>query len=129
MTRDDPHPNTEREALLTAALRVLLAERDYGSDEESRDAFAMTARAYVRAVDLLPDGDRPVGWDLDNVEDLRVRVAQLTGKCAWMRATIARDDKTIGVFVDHHKKHPLPEDVRKQVLAAMDGTTADEVKD
>lgn len=129
MTRDDPHPTAERGDLLTAALRVLLAERDYGSDEESRDAFAMTARAYVRAVDLLPDGDRPVGWDLDDVEDLRVRVAQLTGNCAWMRAAIARNDKTIGIFVDHHKKHPLPEDVRKRVVAAMNGKAVSEVTD
>ncbi len=136
MTRDDPHPTAEREDLLTAALRVLLAERNWGTDAvpedseyDAREAVAFAARTYVRAIDVLPLADRPHGWDLNDIEGLRAQVANLTEERDWLRATVDRNDRVIGVFVNHHQEHPLPEDVRKQVLAAMDGTTVDEVSD
>jgi len=136
MTRDDPHPTAEREDLLTAALRVLLAERNWGADAvpedseyDAREAFDFVARTYVRAIDVLPVEDRPRGWDLNDVEDLRAQVVQLAKERNWLRATNDRNNRVIEVFVNHHRKHPLPEDARKQVVAAMGGTTVDEVKD
>jgi hypothetical protein len=128
MTRDDPHPTAERKDLLTAALRVLLAERNWGTDAvpqdseyDAREAFAFAARAYVRAIDVLRAEDRPSGWDLNDTEDLRAQVARLTELQAWLRATNERNGRVIGVFVKHHQQHPLPEDARKAVVAAMDG--------
>lgn len=128
MTRDNPHPTAEREDLLTAALRVALAERTWGTDAvpedseyDAREAFAMAARVYVRAIDQLPERERPPGWDLNETEDLRAQVAQLTEVQAWLRATNARNNRVIEVFVKHHQQHPLPEDTRKAVVAAMDG--------
>lgn len=131
MSHDEyPHPTEEREAAITAALRVVVAERSWGDDTvpmddlseyDTRDAFALAARAYVRAIDRLPATNRPPGWDLEDAEQLRAEVAQLTEVQAWLRATNARNNRVIKVFVDHHQQHPLPEDVRKKVVAAMDG--------
>jgi hypothetical protein len=136
MTRDDPHPNAEREDLLTAALRMLHAERTWGTDAvpedseyDAREAFDFVARAYVRAIDVLSVEDRPRGWDLNDIESLHAQVAQLTEERNWLRATNDRNSRVIQVWTNHHQKHPLPEGVRKQVVAAMDGTTVDEVRD
>lgn len=138
MSYDEHHDvSGQREDLLTAGLRVLLAERNQDPDAipqddeyEARDAFALTARTYVRAIDMLPDGHRPPGWDLDEIEALRVQVARLTEERNWRRAAIDRNDRVIGVFVDYHANvHPLPEDVRKKVVAAMDGVDVAEVRD
>lgn len=136
MTRDDPHPTAEREDLLTAALRVLLAERNWGPDAvpedseyDAREAFDLVARTYVRAIDALPVEDRPRGWDLNDIEQLHAQVTQLTETLKWVRATNDRNGRVIQVFVDHHKQHPLPEDVRKKVVAAMDGRNVSEVRD
>lgn len=136
MTRDDPHPTAEREDLLTAAVRVLLAERNWGTDAvpedseyDAREAFAFAARTYVRAIDVLPTEDRPASWDLNDIESLHAQVTQLIEEVAWRRTSNERANRVIAVFVNHHRKHPLPEDVRKQVVAAMDGTAVSEVTD
>lgn len=128
MTRDDPHPTAEREDLLTAALRVLLAERNWGTDAvpeddeyEAKNAFAFAARTYVRAIDVLAVEDRPRGWDLNDAEDLRAKLEFATKELAFWRAHGDRQQRVVDVFVKHHQQHPLPEDVRKQVVAAMDG--------
>jgi hypothetical protein len=130
-------PQEERELLLAAALRVLLAERNWATDavpqddeHEAKDAFALKARTFVRAIDALPEGRRPCGWDLDDAEKLRVQVRQLTEERNQLRAWADRQNRVLDVFVGFHRNvHPLPEDARKRVLAAMDGTTVDEVKD
>lgn len=129
MSHDEhPHPTEERESALTAALRVILAERNWAEDAvpqdseyDARDTFALAARVYVRAIDRLPANRRPPGWDLEDAEQLRAEVAQLTEVQAWLRATNTRNNRVIEVFVKHHQQHPLPEDVRKKVVAAMDG--------
>lgn len=134
MSRDEyPHPDEQREALLTAALRVALVERTWGtgavpedSEYDAREAFALAARVYVRAIDQMPERERPAGWDLNDVEDLRAQVAQLTEERDWLRATVNRNTRVIEVFVDHHRHHPLPEDIRKKVVYAMDGHGAAE---
>lgn len=132
------HPSHELDRLLAAALRMALAERNYGEcdavpeddESEARDALALAARAYVRAIDPLPKYYRPTGWTLDEVDALRVQISELTEEVEWRRASIARNDEVIGVFVDYHiNVHPLPEDVRKKVVAAMGGVPVEEVSD
>jgi hypothetical protein len=64
-----PPPN-EHDDLIRAALRVIHAdhygrEDDPHADAESEYAserLALAARAYVRAVDALPEGELPIGW-------------------------------------------------------------------
>lgn len=114
--------------LLTAALRVVLAERTWGTDAvpedseyDAREAFALAARVYVRAIDQMPERERPPGWDLTDTEDLRAQVARLTEMQTWLRAMNDRNNRVIEVFVKHHQEYPMPEDARKAVLAAMDG--------
>jgi hypothetical protein len=134
MSDDDyRHPDEEREAVLTAAVRVLLAERNWDPDAvpqddeyEARDAFALAARTYVQAVNRC--GTRL--WELDDAEALRVEVQRLTEERNWLRAVNDRNNRVIRIWADYHANvHPLPEDVRKKVVAAMDGTTVDEVDD
>lgn len=125
-----PHPNEEREAAITAALRVVVAERSWADDDvplddlseyEARDAFALAARAYVRAIDRMPARERPSGWDLTDAEELRAKLVIATETADMLRAQRDRGQRVVDVFVKHHQQHPLPEDVRKQVVTAMDG--------
>lgn len=125
------HTRDQREAAFRAALRYALAHAndeamvDGLPEDETEHAqyeFAVACREYVRAVDAHPEATQwPHRWEPDDTAKLRNQVAELTAERDWMRATIERNDRTIGIFVDHHLQHPLPENVRKQVVAAMDG--------
>lgn len=130
----DRRPEEAREALETAALRAVLAERtEYDSGAvpqddrwEAGDALAPAARALVQTYNLC--GTHL--WQMDENEALSVKVQRLTEENGWLRAAVARNDRVIELFVDYHcNVHPLPEDVRKQVVAAMDGTDVSEVRD
>lgn len=138
MSEHDPTRN-EREAAFRAALRYALAVAsddamleglpdDYLADAGA--AFARACRDYVCAVDRHPQAVQwPHRWEPDDAGKLRNQVADLTSENAWLRAAVERNDRVIAVFVDHHCQHPLPEDVRRRVVAAMDGTSVDEVTD
>ncbi len=142
MSDDDywrDHTRDEREIAFRAALRYALAcaNSDAGVEglpdndvENAQFGFAVACRDYVRAVDRHPDATQwPHQWEPDDTAKLRNQVAELTEQNVWLRATVDRNDQVLGVFVKHHMDNPLPESVRKQVLAAMDGTTVDEVRD
>jgi hypothetical protein len=65
-----PTPHEAREAVLTAALDVLRHERRLASDSpgiaklrHAEDALALSARDLTNALDDLPPGDQPKGWD------------------------------------------------------------------
>jgi hypothetical protein len=56
------------------------AEREYSTEQ-----VALAARELVRAVDELPADQRPIGWDigdLDTTDRLRVRVERLERQLA-----------------------------------------------
>lgn len=132
----DRHPDGEREDLMDAAIRVLYAERElyedaYAPDSyEARRILACAAQTYVRAIDRLPEGCRPRDWQMDEVEELRARAASLAEENAWLHALAERNNKVIGIWADYHiNVHPLPEDVRKKIVAAMDGVSVEEVRD
>lgn len=125
MSDNEHRPDEERHALLTAAVRLLLAERNWGADavpeddeQEARDALALAARAYVLALNA--HGTRL--WKMEDAESLRVETQRLTEEVTWMRATIDRNNNVIKIWADYHANvHPLPEDVREQIVAAMHG--------
>lgn len=133
------HTRDQREAAFRAALRYALAHANdeamvdglpENEVENAQYAFAVACRDYVRAVDAHPDATQwPHMWEPDDTAKLRNQVAELAEQNAWMRATIERNDRILSVFVEHHRQHPLPEDVRKKVLAAMNGVDVDEVTD
>lgn len=68
-----PLPQPQTQQLVTAVLRQIQAnhyadeasphwdaEREYSAEQ-----VALAARALVRAVDALPEYQRPIGWDTD----------------------------------------------------------------
>jgi len=134
--------NEARHRLLVAAQWMATERLDYDGmqrrvDWVERDKFASDLRKaaydYVQAVNQMTSGQnfasaqRP--WDLTDAENLRNQVTELNRELAWRKVAMDRNDATLKVFVEHHKDHPLPEDVRKRVSAAMQGVPVEEVRD
>lgn len=83
-----PPPWLQTQQLVTAVLRQIQAnhyadeasphwdaEREYSAEQ-----VALAARQLVRAVDALPAEQRPIGWDLgdlDTADRMRVRIQRL----------------------------------------------------
>lgn len=80
-----PQPQTYR--LMSAVLRQIQANHysdeaspHWGAEREySAEQVALAARALVRAVDALPENQRPIGWDTGRLEtdEMHARIQRL----------------------------------------------------
>jgi hypothetical protein len=118
-------PATEQTKLINAALRTIQADHYSREDDPHWDAereyaaeqLALAAGELVRAVGVLPEGGRPIGWNEPTTEEAAALQAELRRLRAVERAAYVYADD----LDDYCSPHGVPARYAKELRARLQG--------
>lgn len=114
-------PRQELDAVLAAALRRALADVDLDASEyDANRELSLAAQVLVRAIDELPEEDRPSHWRMTDAERAGAELKAATEANEYLRGTLNSLYKCLEVYHDHLARYPFDEDLRDRFRVAVD---------